>query len=139
MSFYLVSHLGHIHTHTGTLLSHKIYTLMCVYIFIYRDICAYMYVYTYTHITENYSVIRKNKNFAICSNMDGHWIWKALSPGVLDGKESVCNTGDRGLIPGLGRSPGGGHGNALQDSCLENPMDRGAWWAMTHGVTKSWT
>ena len=46
---------------------------------------------------------------------------------------------DMGLIPGLGRSPGGGHGNPLQYSCLENPMDRGAWWATVHGVTKSWT
>ena len=45
---------------------------------------------------------------------------------------------DVGSIPGLGRSPGGGHGNPLQYSCLENPMDRGAWWAMVHGVAKSW-
>ena len=44
----------------------------------------------------------------------------------LSGKESTCNAGDLGLIPGLGRSPGGGHGNPLQYSCLENPMDRGA-------------
>ena len=47
--------------------------------------------------------------------------------------------GDQGLIPGLGRSPGGGHGNPLQYSCLENPMDRGAWWATVHGVMKSHT
>ena len=44
---------------------------------------------------------------------------------------------DTGLIPGLGRSPGGGHGNPLQYSCLENPMDRGACWAMVHRVVKS--
>ena len=44
--------------------------------------------------------------------------------------------GDAGLIPGLGRSPGGGNGNLLQDSCLENPMDQGAWWAIVHVVTK---
>ena len=44
---------------------------------------------------------------------------------------------DPGLIPGLGRSPGEGNGNPLQYSCLENPMDRGAWWATAHGVTKS--
>ena len=43
------------------------------------------------------------------------------------------------LIPGSGRSPGGGHGNQLQYSSLENPMDRGAWWARVHRVTKSWT
>ena len=47
-------------------------------------------------------------------------------PGSLDGKESACNAGDLGLIPGLGRSPGEGNGNPFQYSCLENPMDRGA-------------
>ena len=46
---------------------------------------------------------------------------------------------DVGLIPGLGRFPGGGNGNPLQYSCLENSMDRGAWWDTVHGVTKSWT
>ena len=59
--------------------------------------------------------------------------------GVSDSKESTCNTGDLGLIPGLGRSPGGGYGKALQCSCLENPMDIGGWWARDHGVEKSWT
>ena len=44
---------------------------------------------------------------------------------------------DEGSNPGLGRSPGGGHGNPLQYSCLENPMDRGAWWTIVHGITKS--
>ena len=47
-------------------------------------------------------------------------------PGGSDGKDSVCNVGDPGLIPGLGRSPEQGHGNPLQYSCVENPMDRGA-------------
>ena len=59
----------------------------------------------------------------------------------LSGKESTCNAGnvgDAGSIPGLGRSPGGGNGNSVQYSCLENPMDRGDWWAMVHGVKKSW-
>ena len=55
------------------------------------------------------------------------------------GNESVCNAGDLGSIPGLGRSPGGGHGNPLQYSSLENPMDRGAWWTIVYGVAKSWT
>ena len=74
----------------------------------------------------------------VCDLMD-------YSPGFLggtSGKESTCNSGDTrdtGLIPGLGRSPGGGHGNLLQYSCHENPMDREAWWASVHGVTKSWT
>ena len=60
-------------------------------------------------------------------------------PGGSDGKASACNAGNLGLIPGSGRSPGEGNGNPLQYSCLENPMDRGAWWAAVHGVAKSWT
>ena len=55
------------------------------------------------------------------------------------GKESACNAGDPGSIPGSGRSPAEGNGNPLQYSCLENPMDRGAWRAIAHGVAKSWT
>ena len=55
------------------------------------------------------------------------------------GKESACNAGDLGSIPGLGRSPGEGNGNPLQYSCLENPMDREAWWATVQGVAKSRT
>ena len=54
----------------------------------------------------------------------------------LSSKESACSAGDPGLIPGLGRSPGEENGNPLQNSCLENPMDRGAWGAIVHGVTK---
>ena len=46
---------------------------------------------------------------------------------------------DMGLIPGLGRTPGGGHGNSLKNSHLENPMDRGAWQAAVHRLAKSWT
>ena len=60
----------------------------------------------------------------------------------LSGKESACNAvaaGDAGSIPGLGRCPGGGHGNPLQYSCLENPMDRGTWQATVHGVADSQT
>ena len=56
-----------------------------------------------------------------------------------DGKESAFNVGDLGLMPGLGRSPGEGHGNPLQYFCLENPMDRGAWWATVQGMAKSQT
>ena len=54
------------------------------------------------------------------------------APQWLSGKESACNAGDPGLIPGLGRSPGGTHGNPLQYSCLENPMDKGAWQRIRH-------
>ena len=57
-------------------------------------------------------------------------------PGWLSGKESTCQCKRCSLIPGMGRSPGGGHGNPLQYSCLENPMDRGAWRATVHGVAK---
>ena len=60
-------------------------------------------------------------------------------PGGSDGKESACNAGDPGSVPGLGRSPGEGNGNPLQYSCLENPMDRGTGQATVHGVAKSWT
>ena len=52
-------------------------------------------------------------------------------------KESACSAGDPGSIPGLARSPGAGNGNPLQYACLENLMDRGAWWAAVHGVAKS--
>ena len=60
-------------------------------------------------------------------------------PGGSDVKESVCNEGDPGLIPGLGRSPGEGNSNPLQYSCLENSMDRGSWQATVHGVAKNQT
>ena len=59
-------------------------------------------------------------------------------PGEPQGKPNTGLIKDTGLIPGLGRSPGGGHGYPLQYSCLENPMDQGAWRAAVHGVTKSW-
>ena len=63
-------------------------------------------------------------------------------PGGSDGRESACNAGDATSIPGLGRYPEAGNGNSLQYSCLGNPMDRGAWWAVVHGLAKSpgwWT
>ena len=58
-------------------------------------------------------------------------------PGGSDGKESACKAGDLGLIPGLGRSPGEGNGNPHQYSCLENPMDRGAWRVQSMGSQES--
>ena len=60
-------------------------------------------------------------------------------PGGSAGKESACSAGDLGSIPGLGRPPGGGHGDPLQDSRLENPMLGGAWQATVHRVTESQT
>ena len=60
-------------------------------------------------------------------------------PGGSVVKNPLASAGDLGLIPGLGRPPGGGHGSPLWYSCLENPMDRGAWRATVHGVTKNRT
>ena len=58
-------------------------------------------------------------------------------PGGSEDKESICNAGDLGLIPVTGRSTGEGNGYPLQYSCLENSMDRGAWWAVVHGIAKN--
>ena len=66
-------------------------------------------------------------------DFDLHWGF----PGGSDSQESACNAGHLGLIPALGRSPGGGNGNPLQYSCLENPMERGAWQAVVHRLAKS--
>ena len=60
-------------------------------------------------------------------------------PGGSDGKESACNAGDPGSIPGSERSPEEGNDYPLQYSCLENSVDRRAWWATVHGVAKCWT
>ena len=73
-----------------------------------------------------------DRSFLVIRFMDSRWF-----PGASDGKESV-HEGDTGLIPVLGRSPGEGNGYLLQYSCLENSMDKGAWQATPHGVTKSW-
>ena len=82
---------------------------------------------------------KKGKNYIwnlgyCCSFRKEHWL-----PRWLSGKESACDAGDLGSIPGSGKSPGEGNGNLLQHFCLGNPMDRGAWWAAVHGVTKSRT
>ena len=66
------------------------------------------------------------------SNLNGLKVF----PGGSEVKASARNAGELGSIPGLGRSPGEGNGNPLQYSCLENPMDGGAWWATVHGVAK---
>ena len=60
-----------------------------------------------------------------------------LFPGGSNSKETACNAGDLGSILGLGRAPGERNGNPLKNSCLKNPMDRGAWWATVHEITKS--
>ena len=68
-----------------------------------------------------------------------HYFRRVGVPGGSDSKESACYAGDPGSIPGLGGSLGEGNGYPLQYSCLDNFMDRGAWCATAHGVTKSWT
>ena len=79
--------------------------------YLWMHICMNVYIYTHTH-THTHTHIG--------------------FPGGSEGKASACNVGDLGSIPGLGRSPGEGNGNPLQDSCLENPMDRAAWEATVH-------
>ena len=69
---------------------------------------------------------------------DLHYSWGFLNGSVMKNPPAMQGaTGDVGSIPGLGRSPREGNGNPIQYSCLENPMDRRAWWAMVHGVAKS--
>ena len=83
----------------------------------------------YLNLTDSWVWTVSNKNF------NSEWSF----PGGSEVKTSACSAGDLGSIPGSGRSPGEGNGNPLQYSCLENPMDRGAWWATVHGVAKSRT
>ena len=72
------------------------------------------------------------------TELSGKSYWRLKGfPGGSEGKESTCNVGDLGSIHELERSPRGGHGNPLQYSCLENPMDRGAWQATVHGAAES--
>ena len=66
-------------------------------------------------------------------------LWHVSFPDGSNSKEFACHAGDPGSVPGLGKFPEKGHGNPLQYSCLENPMDRGAWRAIVHGVTQSQT
>ena len=78
-----------------------------------------------------------------CNGSSGSYHWTArevLEFLFLVNKETACNAGDKGdtgFIPGLGRSPGGGNGNPLQYSCLDNPKDRGSWWATVQRVSRS--
>ena len=84
------------------------------------------------------SIQQKSENSPISSHLVGETVISTQCDGS-DGKESACKVGDLGLIPGSGRSPGGGHGNPLQYSCLENSMDRAALRATVLGVAKSRT
>ena len=102
---------------------------VCVCVCTHKYMCMLTYFYTY--------VLRA------CSMLVWSWIWVEWGfPGGCSGKEPACQfrrLRDKGSIPGSGRSPGEGHGNPLQYSCLENPMDRGSWWAAVHGVVKNRT
>ena len=71
----------------------------------------------------------------ICLSPNAYWGFS----GGSNSKESACNAGDPGLIPGSERSPGGGNGNLFQFSCLENSMEGGSWQAIVHGIAKSQT
>ena len=81
------------------------------------------------------AVVRHVKRFLLLEHLEAPMGF----PGGSEVKASASNMGDLGSIPGLGRFPGEGNGNPLQYSCLENPMDGGAWWATVHGVAKSRT
>ena len=86
---------------------------------------------SYLHQWQSSKDSRGCNNRAIYSNLG--------FPGGSGSKESACNAGDLGSIPGSGRSPGDGNSNPLQYSDLENSMDRGAWWATAHGISRSQT
>ena len=92
----------------------KAYCKIFVYQSCHCGICICIYIYIITYMNEGF-------------------------PGGSAGKESACNEGDLGSIPGPGRSPGEGNGNPLQCSCLENPRDGRAWWAAIYGVAQSRT
>ena len=83
--------------------------------------------------------MRMKKTFFVSKVMLIFSITTGGFPWWLRGKESSCNAGEPGLMPGSGRSLWEGNGNPLQYSCLENPMDRGAWRAIVHGAANSWT
>ena len=110
---------------------------VCIYP--YADMSElYPYAIQYTNHSL-YPVISHNKNIKTIKNKYIYiYMYNWGFPGGSDSKESTCNAKDLGSIPGLERSPGEGNGSPLQYSCLENPMDRGAWRATVHRVTKSW-
>ena len=104
-----------------------------------------VFFYSYTMLLELNIILRTWP--ILIFRKDIMWIWPSVLlcgkptqlPQWLSCKESTCNAGDAGSIPGWERAPGGEHDNLLQYSCLENPMDWGAWKAIVHRVTKSRT
>ena len=93
--------------------------------------------YHLSQVTEEHMAPLKNLNLS--PTVNNTLLGGEGFPGGSDDKESTCNAGDPGSIPGLGRSPGEGNGNPLEYCCLENPMDKGARRSIVHGVTKSQT
>ena len=96
-------------------------------------------MHTHTHVDLiNVSILLFFKVSKINTIFLGSTLFQRF-PSGSEGKESACNVRDPGLILESGRSLEEGNGNPLQYSCLENPIDRGAWWAIVHSVTKRWT
>ena len=93
---------------------------------------AELAIFTFYNISGNFQEASLCQTFPLPERIMGF-------PGGSDGKESACNAGDPGSIPGSGRSPGEGNGSPLQCSCLENTVHRGAWWATVLGVAKNQT
>ena len=91
-----------------------------------------------TYFTEILDCIQLDFILVILNLSLNCYVWLVTTMGFPSNSVVTENAGDTCSIPGSGRCPGGGHGNPLQYSCLENPMDRGAWWATVHGVSESW-
>ena len=111
---------------------------------VWGEYLCYMWWVPWRHWTVYANRVTHAKLWGHC---DGGWVQpqgQSISqtyimrgfPGGSDGKESACNAGKPDSIPGSKRSPGGGHSNPLQFSCLENPMDRGVWQVTMHGITR---
>ena len=81
----------------------------------------------------------RSVEFEVCHDVFGSHLCGLVFPGGSDGEVSAYHAGDLGSVPGSGRSSGEGNGNPLQYPCLENSMDRGAWWATVRGVARSRT
>ena len=103
----------------------------------------FLYIWFYYVLSSNLYSVHDVKHDLKMSCYCGHTTWAIMLsrgfPGGSDGKESTCNAGDSGLMPGTGRTPGERNGYPLQYSCLENSMDKGAWQATVHGVINSQT
>ena len=141
---------AHQKVHCGT---QEMYVCGCIYI------CVCVFIHSQVYVCKHFLILLDPSVYDVMLKiltMGGKqhekyrcgYLWEqtldignltASKPFSSDGKVSACNAGDLGSIPGPGRSPGEGNGNPLQYSCLENPMDGGAWGATVHGVAESRT